>query len=117
MEKEVRDYVIGKTRDLLNAPSCCAEAKEAANAWLNAVGTDGEETETKKYISELKEDILPIDALIAFTESDAGIRVFGAEKAGKYHAHGIELKAAGAKYCDCPACSAAEAILGKLEKK
>lgn len=29
-----------------------------ANAWLDAVGTDNEEAETKKYIAELEEDII-----------------------------------------------------------
>ena len=28
-------------------------------------------------------------------------------------AHGKEIKAAGAKYCDCPACMAVAAILEK----
>ena len=30
--------------------------------------------------------------------------------------HGKEIKAAGAKYCDCPACAAVEAILSKKDE-
>ena len=30
-------------------------------------------------------------------------------------AHAREIKAAGAKYCDCPACADVEAILAKKE--
>ena len=47
-----------------------------------------------------------MDQLIAFAESDEGRQVFGAEAAPGVAAHGREIKAAGAKYCDCPACAA-----------
>ena len=110
MKKEVLDYVVEKTNDLINAASCSKEAKEAAQAWLDAVGTEGEAEETKKYIAELEADIMPLDNLIAFAESDMGAKVFG-DNAGGVAEHGRELKAAGKKYCDCPACQIVEKIL------
>ena len=115
MEKAVLDFVVEKTHDLMNAASCSSEAKTAAQAWLDALGTEKEAEETKKYIAELEADIMPIDGLIAFAESDAGAQVFGADKAKNVAAHAKEIKAAGAKYCDCPACAAAEAILEKKD--
>ena len=60
MKKEALDFAVAKTKELLNVPYCCAEARAAAKAML---------------------------------------------------AHAKELKAAGAKYCDCEACSAAAAIV------
>lgn len=113
MNQNVRDYVTEKVNELLNAPSCCAEAKTAAQNWLNAVGTDKEADASRSLIAELEMDIMPVDGLIAFAGSEAGVQVFGAEMAQKISAHGQELKAAGAKYCDCPACAASEAILKK----
>ena len=65
MTQEVRDYVIEKTKELINAPSCSKEAKDAANAWLAAAGTEKEAEETAKYLAELEEDIMPVDSLIA----------------------------------------------------
>lgn len=115
MDKEVLGYVVDKTHDLVDAPTCSRETKEAALAWLDAVGTDLEAAETKKYIDELEEDIMPIDNLIGFAESEAGAQVFGADKAKEVAAHAREIKSAGAKYCDCPACAAVEAILEKKE--
>ena len=53
MEKNVLDYVVEKTKELIAAPSCSQEAKEAAQAWLDAVGTEKEAEETKKYIGLL----------------------------------------------------------------
>lgn len=116
MNQNVRDYVTEKVNELLNAPSCCAEAKAAAQNWLDAVGTDREADASRGLITELEMDIMPVDGLIAFAESEVGAQVFGAEMAKNAAAHGRELKAAGAKYCDCPACAASEAILKKKDE-
>lgn len=115
MTREVLDFVVEKTKELIAAPSCSKEAGEAAQAWLDAVGTEHEAEETRKYLAELEEDIMPIDGLIAFADSEGGVRVFGVDKAREVATHAREIKAAGALYCDCPACAAAEAILGKKE--
>lgn len=116
MTKEVRDYVAEKTREMMDAFSCSAEAKAAGQAWLEAVGTEEEDRETEKYIAELEADIMPIDTLIAFAESEGGAKVFGTEKTKEVAAHGREIRSAGARYCDCPACAAVEAILAKKEE-
>ena len=42
MNKESLDVVVEKTRELINAPTCCSEAKAAAQAWLDAIGTEKE---------------------------------------------------------------------------
>lgn len=115
MKKEILDFMILKTQELISAATCSQETKAAAQAWLDAVGTDSEASETKKYIEELEADIMPIDNLIGFAESETGAQVFGADHAKQVAAHAKEIKAAGAKYCDCPACAAVEAILGKKD--
>lgn len=116
MEKQVLDYVVEKTHALMDAFSCSKEAKAAAEKWLASVGTDAEAEETKKYIAELEADIMPVDQLIAFAGSEQGKAYFGADQAAGIVAHAQELKAAGAKYCDCPACQAVEAILEKKKE-
>lgn len=115
MKKDVLDFVVEKTHELIASPTCSLETKEAANAWLNAVATENEAEETKKYIAELEEDIMPIDTLIGFAESETGAQVFGADKAKDVAAHAREIKSNGAEYCDCPACAAAAAILAKKD--
>ena len=94
MEKNVLDFVVTKTHDLMNAVSCSAEAKKAAEDWLSAVGIDG---------------------LINFAKSEMGAKVFG-ERAKDVLAHAESIKAAGAKFCDCPACTAVAAILTKKDE-
>lgn len=107
-----KEYVIEKAKELINSHTCCAEAREAAQAWLDAVGTDKEAETAKNLIAELEEDLMPVEQLIAFAESEAGASIFG-DKAGEVAAHGKAIKEAGGKYCDCPACVAVEAILDK----
>ena len=115
MDKEVLSFVVEKTHELMNAASCSKEAKASAQTWLDAVGTENEAAATKTYIAELEADIMPVDGLIGFEESEIGAQVFGTDKAKEVAAHAKEIKAAGAKYCDCPACAAAEAILEKKD--
>ena len=114
MSQSGKEYVMEKARELMNAHTCCQEAREAAQAWLDAVGTEKEAKKAKGFIAELEEDLMPIDQLIAFAESEAGAGVFG-DKAGEVAEHAKAVKAAGGKYCDCPACAAVEAILEKKE--
>lgn len=115
MDKQVLDFVTEKTHALMAAPSCCKEAKDAAEAWLAAVGTEKEAEETKKYIAELEEDLVSIDALIGLAESEMGAKIFG-DNAGNVAEEGRKAKAAGAKNCFCDACAAVEAILSKKDE-
>ena len=116
MDKQTLEYIVKKTKELIAAPSCCAEAKQAAQAWLDAVGTEHQAEQTKRYIAELEEDIGTVDGLLAFAESEAGRRHFGDEAAKNMAEHARELKANGATYCDCPACNAVAAILEKKQE-
>lgn len=104
------------TADLLVAPSACKEIKEAAQNYLDAVGKEGEAEAAKAYVAELEADIMPIDGLIAFAESDMGAKVFGADGVKNVLIHAKERKEAGEKYCDCPACAACEALLNKKDE-
>ena len=104
------------TADLLAAPSACKEIKEAAQNYLDAVGKEGGAEAAKAYVAELEADIMPIDGLIAFAESDMGAKVFGADGVKNVLIHAKERKEAGEKYCDCPACAACEALLNKKDE-
>ena len=110
---DVKSYVTEQVKALLAAPSCCQEAKDAGQNWLDAVGTEKEKEATAKLMAELEQDVIPIEGLIAFAGSEKGAEVFGLEKAQAILAHAKEVQAAGGKYCDCPACQAALAILEK----
>ena len=112
MGKTIQDL----TADLLAAPSACKEIKEAAQNYLDAVGKEGEAEAAKAYVAELEADIMPIDGLIAFAESDMGAKVFGADGVKNVLIHAKERKEAGEKYCDCPACAACEALLNKKDE-
>lgn len=115
MDKQTLDFVTAHTRALMEAFSCCAEAKQAAQAWLDALGTEKEAQATRAYLRELEEDIVPVEDLIALADSPAGKEIFG-DQAPQVAAHGRQIQAAGAKYCDCPACAACQAILSQKDR-
>ena len=112
MEKTIREL----TGDLLAAPSACKEIKDAAQNYLDAVGTEKEADAAKAYVAEMEADIMPIEGLISFAESDMGAKIFGTDGVKNVLLHAKERKAAGEKYCDCPACAACEALLAKKEE-
>lgn len=91
---------------------CYSGAREAAKIWLASLGTERECEATKNYFAVLEEALMPVDELIAFAESERCAEIFGSRQADEI-AHAYKLKADGAKYCTCPACKAAIAILEK----
>ena len=90
--EDTRKFVEEKTKEILNAGSCCPELKEMAEKWLAAEGTTDEKAVTEAYLQELSEDVLPIDALISFASSEKGAEVFGAEQAKSMAEAGKHLK-------------------------
>ncbi|MBR1647861.1 MAG: heat-shock protein Hsp90 [Selenomonadaceae bacterium] len=100
-----------KIKSMAAAPSCCAELKAAVKAYLDAAGTSGEKSAAKNLLAEIEEDITTVDNLVPFAHSETAVQIFGAEGAKKFAAHADELKASGAKYCDCGACAPAVEIL------
>lgn len=110
----MNERLIAEIKALIAAPTCCPEAKAVAENYLAVVGTDKESDEAKNLLKELEEDIESIDDLLAFVNSPKCVELFG-DKAKFFIAHANELKASGAKYCDCPACSACEKIIEILK--
>ena len=54
MTAELKEFVTAKLNDLIAAPCCCAEARQAAEEWLAASGTENENEQTKKLLKELE---------------------------------------------------------------
>lgn len=105
-----KQTLIEKIKAMAAAPSCCPELKEAVKNYLAALGTDKEKVAAQNLIAEIEEDITPIDNLVAFAHSERAKEIFG-EGQKNFAAHADQLKASGAKYCDCGACAPALEIL------
>lgn len=102
-------------KELIEAQSCCAELKTAAQNWLNAVGTAEEGAAADSLIAKLKADALTVDQVIGAMDIPAVVEKLGSELAGVIKAHALEQKAKGETECDCPACAAAWKILHNAE--
>ena len=111
MMKMDKQAIKEKVQAIVAAPSCCPELKAAGEEWLAAVGTAREKAASEKLIAELEADVLEVDQVLAFFASREGQKLFGAEKAAKMAQHMREVKAAGGKYCDCPACTPGREVL------
>jgi len=106
-----REALKQEVERFLEAYSLCPEGKAAAQAYLEAFGTEHEQEKAKALIQEIKEDITSIDDLIAFAESEAGKTVFGEEGAKNTAAAAKEAKAKGEDTCICPACQSGKILL------
>ena len=98
------EKTIALVKEVLAAPSCCAELKAAGEKWLASVGTGEQKAAADALLAELKEDVSSIDGVIGFFGSEAGKGYFGAEKAAQLLKAAQDAKAAGGKYCICDAC-------------
>ena len=54
--------------------------------------------------------------MFAFLLTDEAKAKFGEETTNKFYEHAKELKAQGVANCDCPACTAASAVLEVKDK-
>lgn len=106
-----KQTLIEKIQTMAAAPGCCPELKAAVKAYLDALGTADEKVAAQNLIAEIEEDITTVDDLVPFAHSELAVQIFGADGAKKFAAHADELKASGAKYCDCGACAPAVEIL------
>ena len=103
--------MIEKVKAIVAAESACPELKAAANAWLDAAGTDAQEKAANDLIAELKEDILTTDQVIALFESPAAKERWGEAQCEAALKDFRAQKEAGITTCQCPGCAAGQAVL------
>ena len=110
-QKAIRTRLAEKTKALIAVPHTYQPLKEAAQKWLDTM-EDGKANEAaaKEYIALMEESLLTVDDIVAFTSSEEAKKVFG-DRLPQFQAHAKELKASGAKYCDCDACKLVKEIL------
>ena len=115
MAKKERDFIVEKVKEVIAAPSCCMELKDAAQKYLDALDTPNEKAAGKLLVAELEEDVQSLDDTMEFLYSDAAKEILGAEAVASMVETAKKVKAAGGRICFCPACSAGQAILDKRE--
>ena len=119
MDKELFDYIAQRV-DILEVSGASTQVtKDAALAWKNAVAADASDAAVEKANTDLL-DILEgrpttIDGVIAFLEGPAK-EIFGEETAAQKLEEQRARKEAGAKWCNCDACTAATEILAKFDR-
>ncbi|WP_444317898.1 molecular chaperone Hsp90 [Megasphaera sp.] len=112
MDAKTVEFVTAKTHDLMAVPSCNPTLKTAAQTWLDAADKDAA---APAYIEALKQGVSTIDELLDFAASEHAVQIMGADAAKQLLAHAKDIQTKGAKFCDCPACTADLAILRELK--
>ena len=107
-----KENLVATAKELIASPSCYPPLREKAQAWVDA---PDDKVISEAFIEEIVKDITPIDNLVEFANSARAVELFGEEGAKKFAAHANDLKADGAKYCDCKACTPALKILENRE--
>lgn len=117
MEKELFDYVAERAEVLATNDASTQVTKDAAAAWKVAVAADASDeavaAATDKLLDVLEGRPTTIDGVIAFAEGPAK-QLMGEEAAAAMLAERLKRKEAGAKYCNCPSCTAASELLAKF---
>lgn len=117
MEKELFDYVAERADVLSVSGSSTQITKDAALAWKEAVAADSSDEAVEAATNQLLDILMgrptTIDGVIAFAEGPA-VQFMGEEAAAAFLAMQLERKEAGAKYCNCEACTAASELLAKF---
>lgn len=113
MDKKLFDYTAQKVEDLLAAASSSQKTRDAAQGWKDAIAA-GEDADvaTSKLLDIIDEHHTTIDEVLAFAAGPAK-KILGAEAAAAMLAAQTKRKEAGAKFCDCAACVAAQKLLAK----
>ena len=100
-QNKIRQDLAEETRRLVNIEWARPELKAAAQAWLDTM-EDGEANAepAKAFVKALEESICTVEELAANPQ---------------FAVHAAELKAKGALFCDCEACTIAADLLSKKE--
>ena len=96
---------------LLDAPQSNPTVKEFAQSWLDAEGTEKQAELTKQLVSVAEQNIALIDETIGFAGSELAVQILGKEGAANLLQHAKDIKAQGAKFCDCSSCTVAKKII------
>lgn len=96
---------------LLDAPQSNPKVKEFAQSWIDAEGTPEQKELTKQLVSVAEQNIALIDETIDFAGSERATQILGKEGAANLLQHAKDIKAEGAKFCDCSSCTVAKKII------
>ena len=100
-QNKIRQDLAEETRQLIAVEWARPELKAAAQAWLDTM-EDGEANAepAKAFVKALEESICTVEELAAVPQ---------------FAEHAAQLKAKGALFCDCEACTIAADLLSKKE--
>lgn len=100
-----KQTLLKKIWDMAFSPSCHPDLREVTRNYFSLLGSPQEKDAAQDFIAELKACVVKVEELLIFAHSNSAIEMFGSERAKIFAANADALKAKGAKYCNCRACT------------
>lgn len=104
-----KQTLIERLKAMSASPSCNDVVKQAIRVYLASLAL--EKIAVDNLLATLEDNLVDVDEMLQTAYSGEAIKYFGVEGAKKFVDNAEALKAAGAKYCNCLACTVAREVL------
>lgn len=102
-----KQTLIEKLKTASASPSCCDVVKQAVKVYLASLAF--EKIAVDNLLAALEDNLVDVDEMLSLPHDDA-VKYFGVEGAKKFVDNAKALKASGAQYCNCLACTVAREV-------
>ena len=103
-----KQTLIERLKEMSASPSCCDVVKQAVKVYLASLAF--EKIAVDNLLAALEDNLVDVDEMLSLPHDDA-VKYFGVEGAKKFVDNAEALKASGAQYCNCLACTVAREVL------
>lgn len=105
-----KQTLIERLKEMSASPSCCDVVKQAVKVYLASLAF--EKIAVDNLLAALEDNLVDVDEMLETAHnSDEAVKYFGVEGAKKFVDNAEALKASGAQYCNCLACTVAREVL------
>ena len=105
-----KQTLIERLKAMSASPSCCDVVKQAVKVYMASLAF--EKIAVDNLLAALEDNLVDIDEMLETAHnSDEAVKYFGVEGAKKFTENAEALKASGAQYCNCLACTVAREVL------
>ena len=104
-----KQTLIERLKEMSASPSCCDVVKQAVKVYLASLAF--EKIAVDNLLAALEDNLVDVDEMLQTAHSGEAVKCFGVEGAKKFTDNAEALKASGAQYCNCLACTVAREVL------
>ena len=104
-----KQTLIERLKTASASPGCSDVVKQAVKVYLASLAF--EKIAVDNLLAALEDNLVDVDEMLQTAHSGEAVKWFGVEGAKKFTDNAEALKASGAQYCNCLACTVAREVL------